>query len=46
MGEAARCYIGSINNKLFITCSTTDYQLLTELLLQPGDYGSLDEASH
>lgn len=44
--EAAECSDSSMNNRLFITCSSIDSLLLTELLLQPDDYGSLNEASH
>ncbi len=44
--EAAECSDSSVNNRQFITCSSIDSLLLTELLLQPDDYGSLNEASH
>lgn len=35
-----------MNNRLFMTCRTINSLLLTVLLLQPGDYGLLNETSH
>lgn len=36
----------SITNRLFMTCNPIDSTLLTVLLLQPDDYGSINKASH